>query len=202
VLNKPRGRGRPPGTSRARADILEVARRRFLADGYDGASLRSIAADAGVDVALIGYHFGSKKGLLGAALALPANPAELLARELDGPLNSLPERLVATVVRAWERPDSGASLRAFVQAAVRDPDVGRLFREMLEREMITPIADRIGGADAARRAGMAASQIAGMVMARYLLGFEPIASMPADELARRMAPALRAALIGPRYRDR
>jgi AcrR family transcriptional regulator len=197
-MNKSRGRGRPPGRSETRGDILEVARRRFLAEGYDGVSLRSIAAEAGVDVALISYHFGSKKGLFGAAMALAVNPAELLARELDGPLNSLPERIVRTVVAAWEDSESGGSLRAFMQAAVREPDVARLFREMLEREMITRIAERIGGADARRRASLAASQIAGLVMARYILGIEPLASMPVDELAQRMAPALRVALAGPR----
>ena len=197
MLNNGRGRGRPPGPSRTREDILAVARRRFFADGYEGVSLRSIAAEAGVDVALIGYHFGSKKGLFGAALALGANPAELLARELDGPLNSLPERIVNTVVAAWEQPEASPSMRAVFGAALRDPDVARLFREMLEREVIARLADRIGGADASRRAALAASQVAGLIMGRYILGFEPLASMPADELAQRMAPALRAALAGP-----
>jgi AcrR family transcriptional regulator len=175
-----------------------VARRRFLADGYESVSMRSIAQEAGVDVALISYHFGSKKGLFGAALALAANPAELLTRELEGPLNSLPERIVRTVLAAWENPETGAPLRAVIVAAVRDPDVARLFREMLEREMIARIADRIGGADGTRRAAMAASLITGMVIGRYILGFEPLASMAPDELAQRMAPALRAALAGPR----
>lgn len=161
-------------------------------------TLRSVAAEAGVDVALIGYHFGSKRGLFGATLALAANPPELLARELDGPLNSLPERLVYTIVEAWENPETGDPLRALMQGAIREPDVARLFREMLELEMITRIAERIGGADAGRRASMATSQIAGMVLARYIIGFEPIASMSVDELARRMAPTLRAALAGPR----
>jgi AcrR family transcriptional regulator len=197
-MNKRRGRGRPPGRSETRAAILAVARRRFLDEGYERVSLRSVAAEAGVDVALISYHFGSKRGLFGAALALAANPPDLLARELDGSLNSLPERLVRTVVHAWEDPATGPSLRALIQAAIQQPDVTRLFREMLEREMIGRIAERIGGADATRRAALAASQIAGMVLTRYVIAFEPIASMPVDELARRMAPALRAALAGPR----
>jgi AcrR family transcriptional regulator len=197
-MNKRRGRGRPRGTTSTRTDILDVARRRFLAEGYDSVTLRSIAQDAGVDVALISYHFGSKKGLLGAALSLTANPAELLAREVAGPLNSLPERIVHTVVAAWEDPEVGGSLRAVLEAAVRDPDIARLFREMIEREMLTRIADRIAGPDAARRAAVAVSQIAGLVMARYVLAVEPLASMPAEELAARMAPGLRAALVGPR----
>jgi AcrR family transcriptional regulator len=199
-MNKLRARGRPAGQSSARADILTVARRRFLAEGYDRVSLRSVAEEAGVDVALISYHFGSKKGLFGAALALSANPAVLLEAELAGPLNSLPERLVRRIVAVWEDRESGNSLRALLEASIRDPDVARLFREVAEREMIGRIAERIGGVDATRRASIAMSQIAGMVIARYVLELQPLASMSVDELADRLAPTLRAALIGPRAR--
>lgn len=200
MLNKERGRGRPSGRSHARDDILKVARRRFVAEGYEAVSLRSIAAEAGVDVALIGYHFGSKKGLFGAAVALTANPAELLARELTGPLNSLPERILRTALTAWEQPDTGPSLRALIGAVLREPDMARLFREVVEREMIGALADRIGGADANRRAAIAASQLAGLIMSRYIFGFQPLASMPAEELVQRMSAPLRAALTGPRPR--
>ena len=103
-MNKSRSRGRPRGTSTTKDDILAAARRRFLEHGYDGVTLRAVATDAGVDVALISYYFGSKKGLFGAAMALGANPALLLAGELQGPLNSLPERLVRTVLRLTRGP--------------------------------------------------------------------------------------------------
>jgi hypothetical protein len=81
---------------------------------------------------------------------------------------------------------------------VHDAEVGRLFRQMAEREIIGRLADRIGGADAERRAAMAVSQISGVIFLRYILRFEPLASMSADELTARMVPALRAALVGPR----
>lgn len=197
-MNKRRGRGRPPGRTETRTDILDVARRRFLAEGYDRVTVRSIAAEAGVDAALISYHFGSKQGLFGACMQLSANPPEILAAALVGPLNTLPERLVHAVIAAWDDPQRGASLRAFAEAAIREPEVARLFREMAEREMISRIAERLGGADAGRRAAVAASQMAGLIFVRYVLRLEPLASMPADELARRVAPAMRAALAGPR----
>jgi AcrR family transcriptional regulator len=196
-MNKSRGRGRPRGGTSARADILEAARRRFLADGYDHVTVRVIAADAGVDPALISYYFGSKKGLFGAVMALAANPAELLAREIPGPLNNLPDRLLRTVLLTWEDPDAGSSLTGFLHAVVRDPEVARVFREVIEQEMLTRIADRIGGPDATRRAAIASSHIAGLVMSRYVLRLEPLASMPPAEVIERMAPSLRAALLGP-----
>jgi AcrR family transcriptional regulator len=197
-MNNSRTRGRPRGTTTTRADILAAARRRFFTDGYDRVTLRVIAQDAGVDVALISYYFGSKKGLFGASMALEANPAELLVREIDGPLNSLPERLAGTVVRVWDDPESGPSLRSFFESVVRDPQTARGFRELIEHEMLPRIAERLGGdVDATRRAALMTSQIAGMIFSRYVLRLEPIASMPADELARRVAANLRAALARP-----
>jgi AcrR family transcriptional regulator len=197
-MNKMRGRGRPSGTTTTRADILTAARGRFLADGYDSVTLRAVARDAGVDVALISYYFGSKKGLFGAAMALAANPAELLAHELSGPLNSLPERLVRTVLRAWDAPETGPSLRAFLEALVRERHVARGFAEMMEQEMLPSIAARLGGdADAVRRASLVTSQIGGLILTRYVLRVEPVASMSHQELARRMAPGLRAAIAVP-----
>jgi len=150
-MNKPRGRGRPAGPTQTRAEILEVARSRFLADGYERVTMRSIAAQAGVDAALISYHFGSKHGLFGACMQLSANPADMLAQALAGQPNGLPERLIGNVVRVWDDPEGGASLRAFAEAAVREPEVSRLFREMAEREMIGRIAEHLGGADATSR---------------------------------------------------
>ena len=197
-MNKSRGRGRPRGTSTTRADILAVASRRFRADGYDRVTLRAVANDAGVDVALVSYYFGSKKGLFGAAMALTANPAELLVGEMTGPLNSLPERIVRTVVRAWDDPEAGSALRNFLEAVVREPHVARTFAEMVEKEMLPVIAVRLGGgADATRRAATMTSQIAGLILTRYVLRVEPMASMTPEQLARWMAPALRAALAGP-----
>jgi len=193
VLNK-RGRGRPAGESTARADILEVARRRFLAEGYAGVSLRSIAAQAGVDPALISYHFGSKSGLFGACLDLAANPPQILARVLEGPVETLPERLIATVVHVWDDPATGAPLRMVAKEAVNDAETGRLFREMLEREMLGRIADHLGGRHARQRAAAAGSQLAGLIVLRYVLRAEPLASMTPDELVRHLTPTLRAAL--------
>lgn len=193
-MNKSRGRGRPPGESGARADILGAARRRFLTEGYERVTMRAIADEAGADAALISYYFGSKRGLFGACMQLTANPAEILTEVLAGPLATLPERLVRTVIEVWDDPTRGAPLRALVAAAMTEPDVARLFREMAEREMVSRLAERIGGADASRRAALAATQLAGLIFMRYILALEPVASMPADELAARAAPAMRAAL--------
>jgi AcrR family transcriptional regulator len=191
-------RGRRPGRPETRARVLDVARRRFLAEGYDAVTMRSIAAEAGVDVALVSYFFGSKKGLFGAALALPANPPELLLGALQGDPATLPERVLRALLHAWEDPQQAAPLRVMVTAAVRDPEVARLLKEVFEREMIARIAEHIGGADAHHRAGAFFSQLAGLVFARYVLQVDPLATMTVDELTRHLTPGLRAAMHSPR----
>lgn len=195
MMNK-RGRGRPKGESRTREDILEVARRRFLADGYRSVSLRSIAAEAGVDAALISYFFGSKSGLFGATMRLSVNPAEVIGKAVQGDIAMLPERLVTALVTTWDDPARGAGLRAMASAAVSEPEVHRLLVEMVEGEFLSRLAEAIGGADATRRAGMVMSQALGIIFGRYVIGIEPVASMPRDEFIARAAPAVRA-VLGP-----
>src|SRR6187551_854411 len=110
-------RGRRPGRPETRTQVLAVARRRFLAEGYQAVTLRSIATEVGVDVALVSYFFGSKRGLFGAALALTANPPDLLLAALPGDPASLPERVLARLLAAWDDPRQGGPLRVLVTAA-------------------------------------------------------------------------------------
>ncbi len=190
-------RGRRSGKPDTRAQILAVARERFLREGYPAVTLRSIAADAACDVALVSYHFGSKKGLFGAALDLTANPAEIVQDLLKGDMNTFASRALRVMVTTWDSPEGGGRLRAMLTGAAADPAVGDLIRSGLQAEVIDKIAQRLGGVDARVRAGMFSSQIAGVIMSRYLIRVEPIASMTVDELVRALAPALTMTLRGP-----
>ncbi|MFD0900962.1 TetR/AcrR family transcriptional regulator [Actinomadura sediminis] len=198
MMNKSRGRRR--GSPDTREEILAVARRRFLADGYARVTMRSIAAEAGVDAALISYFFGSKKGLFGAVLGLLANPPEVLAGALPGDPAGLPERILRAQLAAWDDPVGGPRLALMVRAALQEPDLSRLLRDVVWHEMIERVAATVGGPDASGRAAAFGTQLAGVVFARYLLAIEPIASMPADEFVARQVPAMRAALFPPRRR--
>lgn len=197
------GRGRRAGKPDTRAHILDIARRRFLQGGYQAVTLRSVAAEAGVDIALIIYYFGSKKGLFGAALALAATPAETLARTIEGDPATFPQRALHDLLALWEDPESGAPLRALIAAATHDQAMASLVKEMMEREMIDKIAARLGGVDARKRAGAFCAQIAGLVVTRYILCLEPLASMAPDEIRRIYGPSLRLALReSPRHQHR
>ena len=184
-------RGRRSGGSDSRQDVLNAARRQFLADGYRAVSLRSIAAEAGVDVALVSYYFGSKQGLFGAVMELSANPAEVIEQALRGGRRGVAERLLTSLLEIWDDPARGRPLRAVVGAVGQEPAITRLLREVFERELIQPLADLFGGdADALRRAGVVTAQLSGVVFSRYLLELEPIASLPAAGVVELMAPAL------------
>jgi AcrR family transcriptional regulator len=189
-------RGRRPGSPDTRAAVLAVARRRFLADGYQAVTLRSVAAEAGVDLALISYFFGSKKGLFGAAMALAVNPAELAAEALQGDLTTLPQRVLRALVTVWDSPESGPPLQALLRSVVQDEGHAALLRGVIEREIVDRVAARIGGPGARRRAAAFAAVMAGVITTRYLVRLEPIASMTVDEIVRHVGPSARVALFG------
>lgn len=196
-------RGRRPGRSDTRGQILDVARRRFLAEGYQAVTLRSVAAEASVDVALISYYFDSKKGLFGAALGLVANPPEILAAALPGDPATRPERVLHALLATWDDADRGAELRLLVGAATQEPDLARLLAEVFEREMFARIADTLHGPHREQRAAAMGVQLAGVVFTRYVLRVEPVASMSVDELVRHLRPGLNAALHpAPAHRAR
>ncbi|WP_375485691.1 TetR family transcriptional regulator [uncultured Jatrophihabitans sp.] len=190
-------RGRRAGKPDTPAQILAVAQERFLRDGYPNVTLRTIAAEAGCDVALISYHFGSKRGLFGAALQLIVNPADILQEVLKGDLQTFAPRALRALVTTWDSPEGGGRLRALLRDAASDPALGDVVRGGLQAEMIDKIAGRLGGADARVRAGMFSSQVTGVIFSRYVIRVEPIASMTVDELVRALSPALTVTLRGP-----
>src|ERR1700754_4880058 len=100
-MNKPTGRGRRAGNPDTRDRIQQAARARFLADGYRAVTMRAIAADAGVDVALVSYYFKSKQGVFAAAMALTANPAEIFSQAVQGDLDTLAVRVLQGMLEVW-----------------------------------------------------------------------------------------------------
>lgn len=194
-MNYPCRRGRRTGKPDTRTQILDVARRRFLEGGYQAVTLRSVATEAGVDIALISYYFGAKRGLISEALALSTNPADVIDRAaLEGDPATFPQRALRRLLTVWEEPETGAPLRALVAGAFHDAALATLVKEMVERELIDKVAARIGGADAHKRAVAFCGQIAGLIVTRYILHLEPVCSMTHDEIIRLYTPPLHLAL--------
>jgi AcrR family transcriptional regulator len=189
--------GRRPGPSGTREAILAAASRHFAEHGYDRASLRRIAAEAGVDQKLIAHFFGSKQQLFVAAVGLPFNPGEVLPAILAGDPDSVGERLAALLVEVLEQPELHQRLTGVVRAAASEPEVGRMLREFLTRELFGPAAKLLGTEDGPFRANLVGSQIVGLVMARYVVAIEPLATMPPSAVAAAVAPTLQRYLLGP-----
>ena len=190
-------RGRRPGPSTTRDAILAAARERFSGQGYDRVRMRDVAADAGVDVALVTYHFGSKDGLFLAALEMPAPMAVLLRDVLDhGEIDDFGERFLRRVLEVWDDERTGGALVALVRSAMSHPPAREQLGEFVQTELLARIAARLDVPDARARAALFGSQLIGLMLYRHVLHVEPVASMPAEELVRRAAPALQRHLTG------
>ncbi|MFJ1702849.1 TetR/AcrR family transcriptional regulator [Kitasatospora sp. NPDC088346] len=182
-------RGRPPGNPPTRARITEAARAMFLARGYRGTTLRAVAAEVGVDQAVVSYHFGSKKGLFGEVMQLQCAHSFALAAALEGPPDGLPARLLKAVTDLWDDPE-------FQQMSGRDGDVMEVLREYLEGEVLGRIAEYLGGPEATERATAVVTVIGGLIFTRYLNPLPTSARLATADVHRILAPTLHAALHG------
>jgi AcrR family transcriptional regulator len=180
-------RGRRAGDSDARAQILAAARKLFAEHGFEGTTLRAVAREAGVDGALPSYHFGSKGDLFAAALELPVSPRDALAGVLaEAEHDEIATQLLTTLVGIWDVV-GGGPLAALLRSATSQE---QLLQGFLKSEILPLLRTAIRGDDAELHAAGAASQVMGLVMARYVLGVEPLASAAPEDVVATIAPSL------------
>jgi AcrR family transcriptional regulator len=188
--------GRRPGESTTRETIVAAATRQFAEFGYDRTTLRSVAAEARVDPALIVHFFGSKQRLFLAGVELPIDPATLVEQVAMGARSKVGARLAAAFLGALEDAAARSRWVAMIRAAASEPEAARVLREVLETRVFAPIAEALGADDARFRATLAGTQMVGLGMARYVVGVEPIASADPAKLAAAIAPTLQRYLVG------
>jgi AcrR family transcriptional regulator len=190
--------GRRTGGPDTRAEILRVARARFIDVGYRAATMRMIAADAGVDPALISYFFGSKQDLFGEAFALRANPVAVIADQIDGPIADLPRRLLTVLVQTWDDPENRPTLLAIAHAG-GGGESPALTRGFVEEALDGPVAARlqqegVPAEDARQCSAMLVTQLVGVIYARYVLEVESVAALPKEAFIDAYSPVVSAAL--------
>jgi AcrR family transcriptional regulator len=188
--------GRRPGRSGTREAIVAAARESFTAAGYDGASIRGIAERAGVDPALVHHYYGSKRELFIAAIELPLDMTVVLDRVLAGDRERVGERIVGMMLSVWDSQVDRSPLIALVRSAVSDERAARMLREFLVSALFSRIAERLGLPDSRLRASLVASQIIGLMIARYVVRVEPIASAPPQVVIDAVGPNLQRYLTG------
>ncbi|CAM3138718.1 TetR family transcriptional regulator [Prescottella defluvii] len=189
--------GRRPGRSGTRERILQVARNQFADKGFDHTTIRSIAAESGVDSALVHHYFGTKQRLLVDAIELPLDPATILDALEDAPVDNLGEALARTVIEVWDSAHQTA-----VVAAVRSALTGTeqsLVRSFLLEVALKGIAARVdtpaGTGDL--RVALVASQMTGMFVTRHLLRIDALRALTTERTVRLIAPTLQRYLTGP-----
>ncbi|NEB75410.1 TetR/AcrR family transcriptional regulator [Streptomyces sp. SID14478] len=199
-----RRRGRPartgntdgPGT---RERILAVAREEFAERGYEKTSVRAVAKAAGVDPALVHHYFGTKEQVFAASVETAFAPALQAPRVVeDGPLDGVGERLTRFVLGVWENPATRAPLLAIVRSAVNNEIAAGVFRRLIAAQLLSRIGRRLDvpEQEAELRASLAAAQLVGTAMLRYVIKAEPLASADVEVLVARLAPVVQGHLTG------
>lgn len=182
--------GRRPGTPETRDAILAVARRGFATRGYQATSLRAIAAEAGVDPALVIHYFGSKEGLFTAATGMPASLPELFASFAGLPARDRVQALVRGYLEMVDSDESRNAIIALVRSAVSNETAAATLRDFMTAQLLPVIVAMTDEPDARLRASLVAAQLIGTAMLRHVLRVEPLARATHDEIVALMAPAI------------
>jgi AcrR family transcriptional regulator len=188
--------GRRPGRSGSREAILRAARLKFAELGYERTTVRGIAREAQVDAALVHHFFRSKEGVFAAAVHEAVRPMELMPVMLAGDPATLGERLLTTVLGLWESADRHEALLAVIRSAVSHETAAGILREFLGREILGPLAQALTEPQRALRAALLGSQLIGLIMARYIIRVEPLASASTRSLIAVYAPVIQNSLTG------
>lgn len=192
-----RRRGRPRGgATGTRERILKAATAEFADAGYDAATIRAIAARAAVDTALVHHYFGTKADLFAETMDTPIRPDVAIRSLLDGPVDALGERIIRFVLESWEEAEVRRRGLVMLRSALSSRITAPVLAGFLARELLERIAARLGTPDAALRASLVASQIAGVLVTRYILRLPEMRAASADDLVAWLAPTVQRYLTG------
>lgn len=189
-------RGRRAAGEDTRAALIAAAREVFVEKGYDGATVRAIAAKAGVDAAMVNHWFGGKEGLFAqSVLQLPFDPGEILKRLLDGPVEQAGERIIRTFVTVWDAT-GGGTFAALIRSVTSHQEVANALRSFFLNAIFKNLLTEIGAEQRELRATLCATQMVGLGIVRYVVHFEPLASADIDTVIKAVAPNMQRYLTG------
>ena len=174
----------------SRDAVLRAAKDRFAVEGYEKTTLRAIAGDANVDPSMVLYLFGSKAELFRESLRLIVDPELLVAAMTEGD-EDIGTRMVRTYLGIWENPETGSSMVAMLQSATSNSDAHEAFRGFMQSYVLTAVSGVLGGGEKARlRAMLAATNLVGTAILRYVMRVAPLATLPVDDVVRLVAPSV------------
>ena len=176
--------------------IVEAATAEFASRGYESASMRSIARKAGVDPALVHHYFAEKADLFAESIRAPIRPDRVVKEILAGPRERIGENIIRYLLGALEEGSARTRVISLIRTALGQEFAATMLRQFLVREVFKRIAEAIGGEDSQLRASLAASQIVGLMIVRYGIRIEPLASAPIEEVVARIGPVIQWHLVG------
>lgn len=182
-------------SAQTRAAILAAARARFAADGYEKATIRAIAADAGIDASMVIRYYGSKAELFEASAAIELTLRDTVTTDAG------PERVSQQYARAfmsrWEDGTNEVE-QLLVRTALTHKDAVGQVQRIFDEEIKPPILAALAhDPDAELRAALVMTQTLGLALCRYLLGLNPIASADPAVLERAVRDAVHLHLTRP-----
>jgi AcrR family transcriptional regulator len=188
--------GRPAGSSDTRDRILDNARVLFARNGIASTSIRAVAAAAGVDSALIHHYFGTKEKLFAAAVRVPIDPMDIIGPLRETPVEELGHKIPSMLLPLWDS-EVGAGFIATLRSILAGSEVN-LFRSFISDVIAVEVGARVDNPPGTGiiRIQFVASQLVGVLMARYILDLEPFKSLPAEQIVETIAPNLQRYLTG------
>jgi len=189
-------RGRPAGNSNSRERILASARELFARNGISNTSIRAVAAAAEVDSALVHHYFGTKEKLFAAAVRIPIDPMAIIVPLREIPVEEIGHKLPSMLLPLWDS-ELGTGFIAALRSLIAGSEVN-LFRSFIQDVIAVEVGTRVDDPPGSGiiRIQFVASQLVGVVMARYILELEPFASLPPEQIAQTIAPNLQRYLTG------
>ncbi|MBG0826733.1 TetR/AcrR family transcriptional regulator [Planomonospora sp. ID67723] len=167
---------------------MAAARKTFAERGFDKATIRGIAGEAGVDPALVHHYFASKEGLFVAAMELPVDPEAVVSLLLAGPREEAGERLVRLILTITSDAQARQPVLALVRTAMTNERVVGMMREFMTHALLGKVAQALGVSPLRMEAAFA--QMFGVVLVRYVIRLEPLASAELEELVALLAPTI------------
>jgi AcrR family transcriptional regulator len=182
--------GRPAGPSDTRERILTSARELFAQNGIDKTSIRAVAAAARVDPALVHHYYGTKQQLFAAAVHIPIDPMRVILPLRETPIEELGHKLPSLLLPLWD-----SELRSGFIAALRSLLAGSevsLLRSFMQEVIGVEVGSRVDNPPGTGviRVQFTASQLVGVVMARYILELDPFKSLPVEQIVETIGPNL------------
>jgi AcrR family transcriptional regulator len=189
--------GRRRGPSATAEQILSAARAEFASHGFASTSLRTVAAAAGVDHALVTYFFKSKDALFRAATRLPIDPNCAAMREFRSSGAPLSERVTRLYFALWTRPEIAQAMSAVIlEAGLRSEAAGAL-RDFMLRSVVRPVARELGLDHEPLRLSLMAGFLASVAIQRHFSPGCALANCSLNQVVGLTEPIVRHILTAP-----